>query len=232
MSYGPAARRMALLLAGFSGVATMALEMAWTHELAGALGDSTHGLSLMLTAFLSGSALGALALASRRAGRFALPDLVGVALLATGLLLFCTASLYQSLAGALTAADGPPDWAYLPCFLAILVPTTAAGLVFPAAVRLGADEEHVGGHVGHLYAVNTLGTLLGAVVAGLIILPLFGAEVIFTAAVVAYALVGLALVWRGSLLSRARVNRGRPPGAARVFALSVNELETPKDEVG
>jgi spermidine synthase len=227
VSYGASARRLALLLAGFSGVATMALEVAWTRELANALGDSTHGLTLMLAAFLSGSALGAVALASRRAGRFALPDLVGAALLGTSVLLFVTHHLYAALVEALTAAGGPPVAVYLLCFAALLLPTTAAGLIFPAAVRLGADEQHVGGRVGHIYAVNTLGTLAGAVFAGLVVLPRWGTEVVFTGAVVAYALAGLAVTRRRVRAPRPPMPRVRPG----VFSLSVRDPDAREDEV-
>lgn len=213
VDYGPGARRLALGLAAFSGVASMALEVAWTRDLAAMLGDSTHGLTLMLAAFLSGSALGALLLVSPRAGRVPLPDLLARALLATGLLIAGARGLYGALAEAVAdglALEGP---LYAACFLMLLLPATAGGLVFPAAVRLAADERHVGGRVGGVYALNTLGTLGGAALASAFILPAWGSGGVFVAAAVAYGSVGTGLLWR---TFSATTRNWRPRSSERV----------------
>ncbi len=219
VAHGPGARRVALALAAFSGVATMALEVAWTRELSRLLSSSTEGLSLMLAAFLTGSALGSWALASRAAGRFGLPTVVAFALLSTSLLLGL-ARVVQAM--VLGAATGPlPAHLHLTCFALLLLPAIAAGMVFPAAVRLGSDARLLGGRVGHIYAVNTLGTLAGAVLAGLVVLPALGGGVVFRAVTLAYAVAGLAL---------ARYAHRDPPGGARVEATRGERVESPQSE--
>lgn len=222
--YGPDARRTALWLAGFSGVATMALEVAWTRELAQVLGNTTHGLTLMLAALLSGSALGSVALASRWAGRFALPDLVGGALLVTSVCLAVTRPLFAAV--PLWIGPGGSDVAipvYAACFTSLLVPASVAGLIFPAAIRLCAAEQSVGGRVGQIYAVNTLGTLVGAVFAGLIAVPRLGAPVVFTTVTAAYALAGLTLAWRGRRIPRPAVGPLMPVAFPEVERASEDE---------
>lgn len=219
VAYGAGTRRLALGLAAFSGLATMALEVAWTRELTRLLASSTEGLTLMLAAFLSGSALGSWALASRLAGRFALPGVVAAALLATSALLGLARLV---LDGVLTTVAGPlPEHLHLPCFALLLLPAVAAGMVFPAAVRLGSDARQVGGRVGHIYAVNTLGTLAGAVLAGLVVLPALGGAVVFHAVTLAYAVAGLVL-WRTAA--------GGPPGGARADASRDERASTHQSE--
>lgn len=224
VTYGPGARQLSLVLAAFSGVASMALEVAWTRALADTLGDSTLGLTLMLAAFLSGSALGALLLASRRAGRWALPELLGGALLTTSVLLLAS----RQLQGALAAAGARDTLSYAASFGVLLLPTIAAGVIFPGAVRLGTDANHVGGRVGHIYAVNTLGTLLGAALAGLVVLPRWGFDVVFIGAAIAYALAGLAVTRFGA---RVRSTAARLL-AGPVLSLPVTETTPREDEVG
>jgi spermidine synthase len=219
VAYGADARRLALGLAAFSGLATMALEVAWTRELTRLLADSTEGLTLMLAAFLSGSALGSWALASRTAGRFALPGVVAFALMATSVLLGVARFALDAL---LSADAGPlPEHLYVPCFALLLLPAVAAGMVFPAAVRLGADARRLGGRVGHIYAVNTLGTLAGAILAGLVVLPALGGAVVVHAVTLAYAIAGLAL-WRST--------PRRPPGGALADPGRIDHPESPQSE--
>jgi len=219
VAYGAGTRRLALCLAAFSGLATMALEVAWTRELTRLLASSTEGLTLMLAAFLSGSALGSWILAARLTGRFALPGVVAAALLATSALL----GLGQFvLDGLMTAVAGPmPEHLYLPCFALLFLPAVAAGMVFPAAVRLGSDARQTGGRVGHIYAVNTLGTLAGAVVAGLVVLPTLGGAAVFHTVTLAYAMAGLVL-WR-------RAN-GRPRGDTGAEASRDTHRSSPQSE--
>jgi spermidine synthase len=59
--------------------------------------------------------------------------------------------------------------------VAILWPTFAMGLLFPVAVRcaLGSVRE-VAGDTGRLYALNTVGAILGATLATFFIVPLLG----------------------------------------------------------
>ena len=85
--------------------------------------------------------------------------------------------------------------------LTMLVPTLLMGATFPVVARLygagaassvpGADGavETVGARVGRLYALNTLGSALGAAVAGFVLIPLLGLQ----RAALLLALINLAL---------------------------------------
>ncbi|MEZ4463062.1 MAG: hypothetical protein R3F43_00730 [bacterium] len=56
------------------------------------------------------------------------------------------------------------------------LPTAVAGLVFPATVRLATERGRLGGRLGRVYAVNTVGTMAGALLTGLVFFHWFGLE--------------------------------------------------------
>ena len=63
-------------------------------------------------------------------------------------------------------------------FLVMLLPTTLMGLTLPLLSRaVIEDEDGVGLGAGALYAANTLGAVLGCVLAGFVLIPEFGLRV-------------------------------------------------------
>ncbi len=196
--YDPRWRRLAVLLAGFSGFATMCLEVAWLRWLGLMLGSSTYAFSLMLAAFISGIALGSAWLA-RRGGRYPLIPLLAGAMLVTAGALWITTALYEPMPWLLGRArfvfrEDPAAywawqlWSYGLCFVLMLVPTAVAGLVFPATVRIATEAGRMGGRLGRVYAVNTVGTLTGAALTGLFFFSWFGLEWVLRGVLIAYAI--------------------------------------------
>lgn len=94
--------------------------------------------------------------------------------------------------------------------LALVVPVTLLGCLSPFAVRLAVRDVNEAGRIsGRIYAVSTLGSLLGTYLPVLVVIPLAGSRataVIFGALLL---LVGLIGFWR--------VTRGR----ARLLALAL-----------
>jgi spermidine synthase len=109
----------------------------------------------------------------------------------------------------------------------MLVPTLLMGATFPVAARLygagaavsasGAEgtTETIGARVGRLYALNTLGSALGAAVAGFVLIPLLGLQ----RAVLLLALINLAL-GAAVLLQTMPIPRLRLGGALAVAILA------------
>jgi spermidine synthase len=204
--YGRRARRLAFWLAGFSGLATMSLEVAWIRYFSLVLGSSTYAFTLMLAAFISGIALGAWWLSTRRAGRIPLAPILVVALLLTASFLAVSVAGYDTLPWYLAKLQRvfrphPDAFAtyqfamFGVCFLLMLPATVAAGLVFPATIRLATESGRMGGRLGRVYAINTLGTLLGATATSLLLFEWVGLENIFRGLVIAYALAAMATAW-------------------------------------
>ena len=80
----------------------------------------------------------------------------------------------------------------------VAVPVTLLGAAAPWAVRLAvADVERSGEVVGRLYAISTAGSLLGTMLAALLLIPLLGTQRTFLVFALALALVAAAgLGWR------------------------------------
>lgn len=59
----------------------------------------------------------------------------------------------------------------------MILPTTFIGATFPCVAQLCARSlPRLGTDVGRVYAVNTLGTVVGAFAAGLFLIPWVGAQ--------------------------------------------------------
>lgn len=157
------------LLLLFSGAAALAHQVLWTRCLVDVLGASAGTFARVVGAFFVGLALGgalaALSPARPAHGwrRVVLAEL-GVAVLALPVLF--AVPIGEELRGAV-----PAPWLQvgLP-FLLVLPPAVLMGLVLPAAAgSVGGRASAVG-----LYAINTLGGVLGIVLIALLALPRLG----------------------------------------------------------
>jgi spermidine synthase len=210
----PLAVWLALAAIGVSGAASMAYEIAWTRGLSLVVGSSTYAFSAMLTTFLAGLALGALAVSAalRRwrfgLGTFAVVEIaIGIAALALLPVFGALPELFLSVMGRLEPSHGT---ALLTQFalssLTMIVPTFLIGATLPlviAALSRGVDE--VGRHVGKVYGANTIGTIIGSAVAGFALLPLVGIETTVRIAAAVNVLVGVVVLSALEGRTRARL---------------------------
>ena len=86
-------------------------------------------------------------------------------------------------------------------FFAVLAlfapPVTLLGMVAPFAVRLAIDDVREAGSVaGRLYALSTVGSLLGTFFSALVLIPAIGTQRTLLVAAVVVALPGAALLGR------------------------------------
>lgn len=170
-----------------SGLASFAYEIFWTRSLVFLLGNTTYAFSLMLTAFLAGIALGGYLIrfpANRAKSRIRLLGiieiLIGLCSAASLPLLFYlikserVSSLLQSSSGqfgSMVFSDA------LIALALMLVPATLIGATLPLMGQIfTADLRHTSLTIGRVYAVNTLGNVVGALLPGLLILPLMGIQ--------------------------------------------------------
>ncbi len=163
-----------LLVVMASGTAALGLELVWMRLAAIAFGATVQTMGGVLAAFLAATALGA-ALGTRTAAE-RVPLHLGLSLLATGLLALAGALLWGALPYGIALAwrsFGAP--AMLPASLllaafAMAGAPVASGATFTLAVRrLGSTA---GTSAGRLYAANTVGSILGALLGGLVAIPM------------------------------------------------------------
>jgi spermidine synthase len=163
-----------------SGAVSFIYEVLWTRLLGQILGGSTAAFASMLSSFLLGIALGS-AIASRFAKTrksaalgFALAQL-GIGVLAW--LAFRAADYLPDVAQAVGAHPAAPAPGAAAAGVLLLPVTLCIGATFPFGVRLLAlDAEEAGTISGRVYAWNTVGSILGAILAGFFLLPTLGLE--------------------------------------------------------
>ena len=163
-----------------SGAVSFVYEVLWTRLLGQVLGGSTAAFASMLASFLLGIALGS-AIASRFAKTrsaaalgFVLAQL-GIGVLA--FFAFRAADYLPDLMHRVGAHPAAPAAGAAVAGLVLLPVTLCIGATFPFGVRLLAlDAEEAGTVSGRVYAWNTVGSILGAILAGFILLPALGLE--------------------------------------------------------
>ncbi len=177
-----------LLAAAFgTAVASFIYEIGWLRMLGLVLGGATHSFEIMLSAFILGLALGAFWV-RRRSDRWTRPLFaLGIVQWVMGFAALATLPLYAQmfdltalLLDVLPRSESGYVWFSLSKYgvsLLIMLPSTfCAGMTLPLITRTllvtGFGEKAV----GEVYAVNTLGAITGAGVAGLILLPVLGLE--------------------------------------------------------
>ena len=205
----PAGARLAplLLLFFLSGVSALVYQVLWMRLLALVFGVTVHAASTVLAAFMTGLAVGS-AVAGRLSDRvrrplviFAVAEaLVAAAALATPLGLKAVEALYVRLYPPLS------DWPVLVGFVRLLlsfavlvVPTTLMGATLPLVVKSAlARGTILGRQVSLLYACNTGGAVVGALVAGIWMIPQLGISWAFRIA----AMINLAVAAGALILAR------------------------------
>ncbi len=209
------------LLVLLSGAAALVDEVVWTRLLVHAVGSTAEAVASVLGAFLGGMALGAWIL-GRRAARTSRPLVLYAILegtIALAALLFpWGAALLERALLALEPASGSGGAGFgvvrfAGVFLLLLPATAAMGGTIPVLCRVFARrDDSVGRGVGLLYAVNTLGAVLGCLGAGFVTIPSIGLQVslrVAAATSAAVAFAALVLARRaGSVLPEARAASG------------------------
>ena len=173
-----------LFCAGLSGFVSLAAEVLWSRALLRYLYNSTYAFTTMLTTFLLGIALGS-ALFTAFLSRSRRPLLVFAGLqVGAGLGFAVALSLFPQLrdfSGWLFGTDIVSSFArslatmLLRAAVILLPPVVFLGALFPLAATLYASGRREVGHaIGRVYAVNTLGAILGSVACAFVLIPTLG----------------------------------------------------------
>jgi len=154
-----------------SGVVSFTLEVLWTRLLSHIFGGTVYAFAIMLACFLSGIALGGL-LAGRLAQRRDSASLYfGGAQLLIAILSYVSYSLIDSWLPTGSGLGVKAIYAFF-----VIVPSTIfIGATYPLAVRIGTTRaDNTASVAGSIYAWNTVGAIIGALLTGFIILPGIG----------------------------------------------------------
>ena len=199
-----------LLFTSFgTAVASFIYEIDWIRMLALVLGGATHAFELMLSAFILGLALGSLWIRSR-IDRIRNPvRTLGVVQWVMGLMAVATLPIYAASfdwIATLMNTFAPTDLGYVgftaaryALCLAIMLPATfCAGMTLPLITRTLLRSGSGEAAIGRVYAWNTLGSIVGVALGGMILLPLIGVKAMLVAGAAIDMAIGVLLVWRAT----------------------------------
>lgn len=173
-------RRLYLYLAVFaSGVTTLAVELSASRLLGSVFGTSNlvwaNVIGLILLYLTAGYFIG-----GRWADRMPQPitfyRVITWAAFLSGLVPLVARPVLGAAAGAVGALDaGVAVGSFVAVLVLFALPVTLLGCVSPFAVRLAVqDVDAVGRTTGRLYAISTLGSLVGTFTPVLILIPQMG----------------------------------------------------------
>ena len=188
------------LLFFLSGAAALTYQVVWVRSLTLVFGGSHLAVTAVLSIFMGGLAIGSYAI-GKRVDRMARPLRLygflelGIALSAVvfvGLM-----KIYPAI--YVTLARGRDDAAlYLTVvrmlfsIVALLVPTILMGATLPVLSRfVSRQPETLRSHLSFLYGFNTLGAVVGALVAGFLLLRVFSVSTTLFIAIATNAFIGL-----------------------------------------
>lgn len=194
--------RQAGVLLGLSGVAGLVYQVLWIKQLSLVVGVDVHAVTIGISAFFGGLALGGWAvgrLADRAASAWRLYLWLEVAIAVLGVA--ATLALARSAApfAWLEVNVGAAAWA-LPLLL-VALPAAAMGGTLPALMRAiagdGKTGAAMGANGGRLYAANTAGAIAGTLLAAFVLIPLLGVTGSALAAAALNGLAALGAWWFG-----------------------------------
>jgi spermidine synthase len=178
--------KLVLFLAFSSGVSAMIYEVGWLRLLIPILSSSTYSFTIILVTFISGITIGSYLI-------YKFNHAFKNTLLTIGL---CQLGIVLSMLITLPQFEKVPYWIWSSSdgiletsapflnyillqigyvFMLLFLPTIFMGMTLPLLSRYAAKTaETAGKTIGNLFAVNTVGTVIGSLAAGLILVPYIG----------------------------------------------------------
>ena len=202
-----------LICAFVTGLSSFIYEIVWIRMLSMVLSSSTHAFELMLSAFILGLALGGLWV-RRNFDHLKNPLLVlALVQVLMGVLAITTLYTYDycfELMSTMLALLSKTDIGYtffnigshLIAVLVMLPATFLAGMTLPLITALLMNTKMAETAIGRVYALNTIGAILGVVFAVSFLMPYFGVKIsLITGALldIAVGFVILQMVLKGDM---------------------------------
>jgi spermidine synthase len=181
------------LLVFVSGAVLLGLEIVGSRVLAPYFGNSVFVWGSLISLFLIALSLGYYVgggLSDRRPSQRLLNGIV----IAVAAWMFLIAVIAAPVCDALlTSGFGEKSGPFLAATILFLLPSIGMGMVSPFAIRLATHTvASVGKTAGTLYALSTLGSIVGTVLTTFVLIPSFGAVAILKGLAFALLLAALA----------------------------------------
>jgi len=198
--------KMIFIIFAFTGFSSMIYELAWTRVLSLSLGSSTYAFSTMIATLLFGIAVGSILYGylSRHKtfdhGSFgwlqvfiSLTSLLIILLL--GRIPLYVIELFSIIKHfpyhIILLAN------FIVCFSVMIIPAILMGIVLPLAGQIYTQNiREIGKNIGDIYAVNTIGCIIGSFLTGFVFIPFLGIQNSLRIAIVINLLAGVVILYR------------------------------------
>lgn len=187
-----------------SGFTAMGYEILWTRALEHYTHNSTYAYTAILATFLLGLGAGS-AVIARFADRFRQPVLtIGMLQVGVGLSVVIALVVYQNFEavipafakaeGAMTSFSRAVVMIFAEVSVVLLATTLLLGAMFPLVTRVAVESlRTMGRRIGIVYLLNTIGSILGSMLVGFIVLPQLGLRGGFVTLIVINLAIGAGL---------------------------------------
>jgi len=210
-TFSTTAIRIAVYTALASGFIAMLYELAWIRLLSNILGSTTYSFTLMLIAFISGIALGSLIVSFVIKRIKNLVAFLAICQFGTAFSMILMLPLYERLPYFLTRLSAqipnlPDNFStfisleFLMCFVIMVLPTIFSGMSLPVASRIAnSDMRFLGKSIGGIFSINTNGSVVGALVTGLVLIPFLGIKSSLELGVFLNGIIGLLILYKAGV---------------------------------
>jgi len=185
------------ILFGISGASALIYELIWSRELQLVFGATTYTASAVFATFLLGFSLGAFITRKRsETTKSPLKDIanIEIAIGVYGILLTLAFNILPEIIREI------PNLQIIKITLTtliLIIPTTLFGAIWPIIHKASVqDIEKLGRKTGQLYSSNSLGSALGVLAAGFILIPLLGIQLTALVAGITNISIGMVILGR------------------------------------
>lgn len=164
-----------------SGFAALVLEVIWIRHWTLIYGSGLHAFGIVVVTFLLGLSIGSFIyerFLKRIKNQIVLFSSIELCIGVTAIIF---TALFPHIENLFLKIYYGVDHYYsfitamgFICFSLLLIPTTLMGMTLPTLSAIHVSERHISKDFGKLYAVNSLGALIGSFCAGFIIIPALG----------------------------------------------------------
>ncbi|HXV82006.1 MAG TPA: fused MFS/spermidine synthase [Candidatus Binatia bacterium] len=188
----------------FSGAAGLIYQVVWTRMLTQIFGNTTYAIATVLSAFMAGLAIGSYLfgkIADRGRNDFLLYGILEAGVGIYGFAVPWLFLLAQKVYGPIFGLNESYPFIFnlvlfFLSFVLLVFPTLLMGATLPVLSRFFVRSfAQFGRRVGDLYAINTLGAVIGCAAGGFLLIPTLGMRAtVFVAAGVNLAIAALILL--------------------------------------
>ncbi len=170
-----------LILAFISGVITLGIEVLWTRMFSQVLHNSVYTFSTILIVFLVSLSLGSIVARVLITRIKQHVTFILILITCSCLLMAATPYIFIFVTDNLSYFGSTKNWTQytLSVFAlvasVIMIPTIFLGTIFPYLIKLCESQQLAAGQIiGNLASINTIGAVIGSILAGFILLEIYG----------------------------------------------------------